>query len=190
MLLVALILYTTVFTFVEAQPNLFEQHPAQTAAGIGLLATFILFYTMSSQLSNNQRSHMMTAFACIGVVLSILMTWAHFNSTSAFCPPTLEGVPCDIVNQSIYSEIAGIPVAALGILGYLIMAYLAVAQTKKGSLKDPMYLHLITLGAFAFTIWLNYVQFAILMTLCLFCEMSAVTVVSLVLLSYQNWRDE
>lgn len=189
LLLAVVLLYASVFTFVEVQPSLFGVHPAQVSALVILLGSFMLLWSYTTDLKRQQRARLLMFFAGLGVIISSLMTYAHFNSASEFCPPTVQGVPCDIVNQSIYSEIAGIPVAILGILAYALIFYLSYNQTKKKCF-DPMYLHLIALGGVAFTIWLNYIQFVVLMTLCLYCEFSAATILVLALLSYQSWRDE
>ncbi|MFQ5620477.1 MAG: vitamin K epoxide reductase family protein [Candidatus Nanoarchaeia archaeon] len=195
LLLVAVLLYSTIFTFVESNANIFGMNIIQNAAGIALLATFIILYSLANGLKPKIRAKFMAAFASLGVIFSILMTYAHYASASEFCPKVGGGqVPCDIVNQSIYAEIMGVPVAVFGIIGYAVMAYVAWCQAnpkkKFEILKNPLTLHILAVLALLFAVYLNYIQFAILKTLCLFCEMSAGTVITLTLISYQNWRGE
>lgn len=191
------ILYATVFSFVEASPALLGLNIAQVSSSIAIVLLFIFLYQLSERLTVHERAGVLFGLAITGIIASVLMTYAHYSSASAFCPPLPQGeaVPCDLVNQSLYSEVQGVPVAVLGIIFYLLFAYVSYAQSKMtvgaypAWVYDAMVLHFLAIGAFVFTIWLNYVQFAILKTLCLFCEVSAATVVGTLLFSYQNWRD-
>ncbi len=191
------ILYATVFSFVESSPALLSLNIAQVANGLAIVLLFIFLYMISERLTVHERAGILLGLAGIGIVASVLMTYAHYASASAFCPPLPQGeaVPCDLVNQSLYSEIFGIPVALLGMVFYLVFAYISYAQSKAtvgtypAWVHDAMVLHFLAIGALVFTVWLNYVQFVILKTLCLFCEVSAATVMGMLLFSYQNWRD-
>ncbi|MBI4789379.1 MAG: hypothetical protein HY782_20310 [Chloroflexi bacterium] len=60
--------------------------------------------------------------AAIGVVDSAYLWYTKLTLSSIMC-----GIgECDVVNASPYSSIAGIPVAALGLLGYAALLALAL----------------------------------------------------------------
>src|SRR5262249_48812554 len=56
-----------------------------------------------------------------GVFISAVSLQRHYaKSASDFCDFSQQ-FNCDIVNRSEYSELAGIPVAAIGIAGYAVL---------------------------------------------------------------------
>ena len=55
------------------------------------------------------------AVALAGVGVSGYLTWAHYSNATVVC---VRGGGCETVQQSSYAEIAGVPVALLGLLFY------------------------------------------------------------------------
>jgi len=78
---------------------------------------------------------------------------------------------CSVVNSSVYSEVYGIPVALVGVLGYLaIFAVLLLAS--RDSIKTSSASLLVfglCLAGFLFTVYLIYVEIALIRALCPFC---------------------
>src|ERR1700724_1809061 len=70
----------------------------------------------------------MTAIALLavaGVAVSSVSLYEHFaTSKTSFCDFS-ESFNCDIVNRSTYSTVLGVPVALIGIIGYLLITALA-----------------------------------------------------------------
>src|SRR6476646_11371195 len=65
------------------------------------------------------------AVAVAGVVVSSVSLYHHFGKTkTSFCTFG-ESFNCDLVNRSSYSTVLGVPVALIGIIGYLLIATLA-----------------------------------------------------------------
>ena len=56
--------------------------------------------------------------ALAGVVVAGYLTWVHFDDAALVC---VAGGGCETVQESEYAEIAGIPVAALGLVAYAIV---------------------------------------------------------------------
>ena len=56
--------------------------------------------------------------ALIGLVDSVYLTWIKITNQEAICSSIGD---CEAVNTSVYSEIAGIPIAFLGVGAYLAM---------------------------------------------------------------------
>src|ERR1700737_5515350 len=77
------------------------------------------------------RAHLMTAIALVavsGVAVSSVSLYEHFaTSTTSFCDFS-ESFNCDIVNRSAYSTVLGVPVALIGIIGYLLILTLATTS--------------------------------------------------------------
>lgn len=80
---------------------------------------------------------------------------------------------CNIVLQSIYSEVLGIPLAYLGLLYYTAILIILIRLHK---VRDIRLWHLlqgiITFG-FVTSIYLAYLQLFVLYTLCVYCMLSA-----------------
>lgn len=78
---------------------------------------------------------------------------------------------CSTVNASVFSEVNGIPVAVLGVIGYAAILIVHYYEDKIGYLRrnGAMLVFGMSLTGFLFTLWLIYVEFAILKAYCPFC---------------------
>src|SRR5512136_51583 len=65
------------------------------------------------------------AVAALGLLVSIYMTVFKATHNESMC---LGNGGCSVVNNSIYSEVRGVPVAVIGIIGYAVI--LAVLSLK------------------------------------------------------------
>ena len=83
---------------------------------------------------------------------------------------------CGVVNHSPYAVMFGVPVAALGIAGYLLIAVLGAARQKT-------WLLISVLLALAFTLYLTNIERSVLEVWCLYCVISQGIIVILSLLS-------
>ena len=89
---------------------------------------------------------------------------------------------CDVVNNSVYSLLFGIPVSFIGLAGYLALLALAVAafvtagKTQRAILLLSL---LMALGGFGFSLWLTYVEIYIIEALCAWCLASALIIMLL-----------
>jgi uncharacterized membrane protein len=82
---------------------------------------------------------------------------------------------CAVVQQSAYAELAGVPVALLGAIGYVaILACLAIDSD--GARTGGAFLALAGAG---FSAWLTYVEVAELQAICIWCVGSAVCMAAL-----------
>ena len=69
------------------------------------------------------------------------------------------------MNHSPFAEILHIPVAAIGIAGYLAMAGLAIAKRRR-------WMPLLTIGALGFSLYLTYIEKYVLEVYCIYCVTS------------------
>jgi uncharacterized membrane protein len=117
----------------------------------------------------------------IGLIVSIYMTIYKVTSNDALC---LGSGDCSTVNASRYSEVYGIPVATIGIAGYfaMLLIHWYEKRDKFFEKNGPMFLFGLALTGFLFTLYLIYVEFAILKALCPFClaSQSAMTLIFII----------
>ena len=92
---------------------------------------------------------------------------------------------CELVQTSEYSDIAGVPVALLGLLYFVAMAFLALARLRwmlgTPEWAQPAALSM-ALAATAFVAYLTYVEMFVLEEICIWClALAALTAASLAL---------
>jgi vitamin-K-epoxide reductase (warfarin-sensitive) len=109
-------------------------------------------------------------FGLLGAALSAYTLAYKYGATTAeFC--TINATfDCGIVNQSVYSVILGIPVSALGILGYGFIALAAFLKLRSPSDKSlTTFITVAALGALAFSLYLSGIEAFVLHAWCLLC---------------------
>ena len=123
--------------------------------------------------------------AVAGVIVSSVSLQNHYSTAeSSFCNIN-QTLNCDIVNRSIYSRVAGIPVALIGVLGYL--ALLALATAYRSNPQTPKLLAITSLLGLVFALYLTYIEGFVLAAWCILCLTSLflifdITVVSAILM--------
>jgi uncharacterized membrane protein len=126
--------------------------------------------------------------AVIGLLDSLYLAIVKFTNSYALCGPLGD---CESVNSSSYSEIAGIPIAVLGAGSYSLMIILLLLERQNRFWQEysPMLVFGLCLVGVLYSIYLTYVEIAILEAICPYCVLSAIIlVVLLVLSSIRLWR--
>jgi uncharacterized membrane protein len=113
--------------------------------------------------------------ALAGVVVSTLALRVHYSTETEACSIN-EKWDCGIVNHSPFAEVAHIPVAAIGIAGYLALAGLALARRRALLLAA-------VLAGLGFALYLTHIERDVLGVWCLYCVISQGIIVLLTLLS-------
>ena len=118
----------------------------------------------------------------LGVLVSIYMTIYKVTNNESMC---IGSGGCSIVNASGYSSVRGIPVAVFGVLGYLSILALLYLETKPGFFQTngSMLLFTVTLTGFLFTVWLVYVEVALIKAYCPFCITSQISMTLIFILT-------
>src|SRR5580700_4547672 len=115
--------------------------------------------------------------AGLGMLVSAVSLQRHYaKSASAFCDVG-EKFNCDIVNRSEYSSVMGIPVAGIGVAGYL--ALLVLATFWRDRVETPNRLLGAAFAGLAFALYLTYIEAYELMTWCILC-LSSLALISLI----------
>jgi len=108
-----------------------------------------------------------TLVAVAGVAVSSVSLYEHFaTSTTSFCNFS-QSFNCDLVNRSQYSTVLGIPVALVGILGYVLLAVLATVYRKQA--PTPVLLLIASVIGLGFALYLAYLEKFVLGVWCLLC---------------------
>lgn len=125
-----------------------------------------------------------------GLAVSIYMTIYKVTSNDALC---LGSGDCSTVNASRFSEIYGIPVATVGIAGYfaILLTHYFERRDKFFNQNGPLAIFGMALTGFLFTVYLIYVEIAIIKALCPFCvasqtSMTIIFVISIMRLARQS----
>jgi len=114
------------------------------------------------------------ALVVLGLLVSIYMTIYKITSNDAMC---IGSGDCHTVNASKYSEVNGIPVAVFGMIGYAAILATLYFENRNQFFKQNATLMIfgMALTGFIFTVWLIYVEVALLKALCPFCLTSQVS---------------
>ncbi len=122
------------------------------------------------------------AFSALGMLVSIYMTIFKLTENASMC---LGNGGCSIVNNSIYSEVYGIPVAVLGIAGYAAILGALLLSNRVDFLAEngTMVIFGLALIGMLFTAYLIFVEVALIHALCPFCLTSQVSMTVLFVLS-------
>jgi uncharacterized membrane protein len=116
--------------------------------------------------------------ACIGLVDSLYLTWVKVSNRYALCGPIGD---CESVNSSRYSEINGVPIALLGAGAYLLIIVLLALEVRDGIWKEygPFIVLGITLAGSLYSVYLTYVEIAVIHAICPYCVVSAIVIIIL-----------
>jgi vitamin-K-epoxide reductase (warfarin-sensitive) len=119
--------------------------------------------------------YVLIALALAGIVVSSLALKIHYDTGTEPCSIN-EHWDCGIVNHSRFSLVDYVPVAAVGIAGYLVLAGLAFARWRFVNL-------LATLAGFLFAFRLSMIEQYALEVWCLYCAISQAIIAVMLLLS-------
>ena len=122
-----------------------------------------------------------TIFALLGIAVSSVSLDHHFRKSKTSYCDFGQTFNCDIVNRSEYSTIAGVPVALVGILGYI--ALLAFATFYREKAETPGILFAGSVAGLAFALYLTYVEKFILGVWCILCLTSLFAILTITVLS-------
>lgn len=120
-------------------------------------------------------------FAAAGLLISLYALKQHYAPLGTSVCNVGGAFSCDLVNKGPYGEIAGFPVAAIGLIGYLMIAVVAMQFSKT---KDPVLgksLLALLAGGMAFSLYLTSLEAFVIRAWCLIClgSLSSVTGASL-----------
>jgi len=123
-----------------------------------------------SLVANRMLFTLIALLSLAGIVDSMISLQRHYaKSATIFCDLN-QKFSCDIVNRSEYSEVAGIPVAGIGVAGYA--ALFILSTLRKSRPETPVWLLAASAAGLAFALYLTYIEAYQLMTWCILCLIS------------------
>jgi uncharacterized membrane protein len=111
--------------------------------------------------------------ALAGIAIASYLTWVHYADTQAVCVGG--GGGCERVQTSEYAELAGVPVAVIGLIGYVAMLA-AIATPGESAMLAAA---LGGLAGFGFSAYLTYLELFVIDAICQWCVASALVMAAL-----------
>lgn len=105
----------------------------------------------------------------IGLGISLYLTYTHYFGLAPLC---LASGGCETVQSSKYAVMFGIPVPLIGVAGYAAMLVSLRIRSEFGRLLGV----LLTVGGFAFSAYLTYLELFVIHAICQWCATSALVV--------------
>jgi uncharacterized membrane protein len=106
--------------------------------------------------------------ALVGVAIATYLVYIHYAGIKPIC--AAGGGGCEKVQTSDYAKLAGIPVAVLGLAGYLAILASLFVRGDLGRLAGAA----IALSGFGFSMYLTYREIFTIKAICQWCVGSAV----------------
>jgi len=100
--------------------------------------------------------------ALAGLAVAGYLTWVHYDEAALVC---VAGGGCETVQQSSYAELAGIPVALLGLFGYAAIFALVLWDTPNARLGAAA----LAVVGLAFSVYLIVLQLFVIDAVCVWC---------------------
>ena len=122
----------------------------------------------------------LTVLTVAGLGIASYLTYVHYAGIKPVCTA---GESCTKVQTSVYSELAGVPVALMGLLTYLAILGLLLAPEGE---RTRFAMTALTLVGFAFSAYLTYRELFSIHAICEWCASSAAILTVMAPLSV--WR--
>jgi uncharacterized membrane protein len=116
--------------------------------------------------------------AVAGAVVSALALQVHYSTATEPCSIN-EKWDCGVVNHSPFAVVGHVPVAAIGIAGYLVIAALVLTRQR-------FLLHVAALVGLIFALRLTFIEEFDLLVWCLYCVISQ-GIIALISLASLGW---
>lgn len=124
--------------------------------------------------------------AIIGVIIALYVTQSFLRQTPIVCVNS----GCELVRKNPASYLFGLPVPAFGLIGYTIIALLAIARTADSNQKLLTILTAIAGGGVAFVAWFTYTEIFVIRGICTWCAISAVNMLTIFVLAFISLKKQ
>jgi uncharacterized membrane protein len=113
--------------------------------------------------------------AVAGLAVAGYLTWVHFDDAALVC---VAGGGCETVQESEYAEVAGVPVALLGLGAYAAILVLVAWDSPTARLGAAM----LALVGLVFSLYLLALQLFVIDAICIWCLANDVVIAPLLAL--------
>lgn len=135
-------------------------------------------------MSRSRSSTITLILAVVGLAIASYLTWAHYQNDALVC-----GLgDCETVQSSEYSEIAGIPIALLGMAMFLTVIGLVVVRAMRPTLADYASIAIVflTLASVIYYGYLTWIEVGVLEAVCQWCVLSSLMAIGILI--NEGWR--
>ena len=129
-------------------------------------------------------NRIMFVLSILGVITAVYVLQSFVRQSGIVC---LTGGGCEAVRKSPYSYPFGIPVPAVGLVGYSILTALTFLRTT--STDKRLLSGILGMGAFgvAFVSWFTYMELFVIRGVCTWCAVSAVNMTVIFILAIKSY---
>lgn len=124
---------------------------------------------MNTQLKSLNRIIFILSIA--GLLMGSYVLQSFLRQTGIVC---LTGGGCEAVRKSVFSYPFGIPVPAVGVLGYTFLMVLSFLRTFKNNTGLLWGIFGMALFGICFVTWFTYMELFLIKGVCMWCAISAV----------------
>ena len=115
--------------------------------------------------------------AALGALVSGYLTWIHYSGGLALCTGA---AGCETVQASRYATVAGVPVALLGLLVYLVLFALGLWRPSADAAETRrLALFGVALAGVLYSAYLTYLEIAVIGAICPWCVSSALLMLAI-----------
>jgi uncharacterized membrane protein len=124
-------------------------------------------------MNNKTLRLILIVLSVLGIGVAAYLTYGKLTNTEVLC---LTGGGCGTVEASPYSEVGGVPVAAIGLIGYLgILAVLILEHTAPFfEVNGPLMVFGMSMVGFIYSMYLTYLELGPIGAICSWCVTSAI----------------
>ncbi len=140
-------------------------------------------------LADNRLKIISIVLCILGILVATYLSWVKLTGTDALCPESTV-LNCDVVQNSVYSEMFGIPIALFGLAGYvgILAALLLEGRLELVTEYGPLAELGMTLFGVLYSAYLTYLELFVLQAICPWCVVSAVLMVILFIITIIRYR--
>jgi uncharacterized membrane protein len=113
------------------------------------------------------------ALAAAGIAVAAYIAISEAGGGAPACVAGSSG--CATVAESPYSELGGVGVALVGVIGYAVLLAAALVPGDAGRFAGLV----LALAGFGFTVYLTYLEIFVIEAICQWCVVSAVLITAL-----------
>jgi len=118
--------------------------------------------------------------AVAGMVIMGYLVSLHYAGGDGSACDLGEGLSCSAVNTSKYSSVLGIPVSMLGLLYFAGVLIISLFRYTAKSLKNILFTSIAFLMP---SLYLTAIEIFVIKNICIFCEISKILIVTIIVLT-------
>lgn len=135
-----------------------------------------IMVTPSNQ-TRNKINRVIFILSLLGIVMAIYVLQSFLRHTGIVCATG----GCELVRKNPASWPFGIPVPAVGLVGYTILTVCAFLRTTKLTTRSSLLVTRVMLGMATFGVlfvsWFTYTELVVIKGICMWCGISAINMV-------------